>query len=175
MMQMLEVGGIEVRSDGLRTADEGNLRGYYELERVKTLETDADASWLRDARGKAVKIIAFLLRHLPENLNYRVIFMHRNLDEVLDSQAKLLALRGETSETDDARMRELFERHLAGTQRMLDARSCFEVLDVDFNETVADATGATRQAARVNRFLGGRLDVQGMASVVNQELYRSRV
>ncbi len=93
---------------------------------------------------------------------------------MLDSQEKLLALRGEASETDDDRMRELFERHLAGTRRMLDVRACFEVLDVDFNETMADSAGATRQAERVNRFLGGRLDVQRMAAVINPDLYRSR-
>jgi hypothetical protein len=171
MMQMLEAGGMEIVSDGFRGADDGNLRGYYELERVKTLEYGEDPSWLTEARGKAVKIIAFLLKHLPESLNYSIVFMHRNLDEVLDSQAKLLALRGETSDTDDASMRQLFERHLAGTRRMLEARPCFEVLDIDFNETLADAT---RQADRVNRFLGGCLDTRRMAGVVRPELYRSR-
>ena len=171
MMQMLDAGGVEIVSDELRKADDGNLRGYYELERVKTIETDGDTSWLRDARGKAVKIIAFLLRHLPESLNYRVIFMHRDLDEVLDSQAKLLALRGESSDTDDTQMREMFERHLAGTKRMLDARPCFEVLDISFNEILMNVPV---QVERVNEFLGNRLDIERMAAVVSPELYRSR-
>jgi hypothetical protein len=171
MMQMLEAAGMEIMSDGVRTADEGNLRGYYELERVKNLESDNDRSWLRGARGKVVKIISFLLRFLPEDLNYRVIFMHRDLDEVLDSQAKLLALRDETSQTDDARMREMFESHLSGTERMLETRPCFEILDVSFNEILSDPT---REAERVNRFLGGRLELERMAGVVSPKMYRSR-
>ena len=171
MMQMLEAGGMEIYSDGLRGADEGNLRGYYEVERVKSLETEEDTFWLRDVRGEAIKVISFLLKHLPESLDYSVVFMQRNLDEVLDSQAKLLALRGESSDTDDTRMRAMFERHLAGTKRMLATRSCFEVLEVSFNEMLVDVS---RNAERVNRFLGGRLDVERMAAVVSPELYRSR-
>ena len=91
MMQMLEAGGLEILTDGRRTADESNPHGYYELERVKTLEKSEDTSWLTDARGKAVKIIAFLLRYLPENLNYKVIFVHRDMDEVLGVIARTLA------------------------------------------------------------------------------------
>ena len=171
MMQMLEAAGLDIMSDGIREADEGNLQGYYEVERVKDLESEEDTSWLREARGKAIKIISFLLRYLPERFDYRVIFMHRNLAEVLDSQARLLALRGESSDTEDSQMRELFEDHLSGTRRMLEARPCFEVLDVSFNDILADSS---REAERVNRFLGGRLDVERMAAVVRPKLYRSR-
>ena len=171
MMQMLEAAGLDIMSDGIREADEGNLQGYYEVERVKDLESEEDTSWLREARGKAIKIISFLLRYLPERFDYRVIFMHRNLAEVLDSQARLLALRGESSDTEDSQMRELFEDHLSGTRRMLEVRPCFEVLDVSFNDILADSS---REAERVNRFLGGRLDVERMAAVVRPKLYRSR-
>ena len=171
MMQMLEAGGVGIVSDGVREADEGNLQGYFEVERVKDLESDSDTSWLREARGKAIKIISFLLRHLPEDLNYRVILMHRDLDEVLDSQARLLALRGETSDTDDAQMREMFESHLSGTKRMLEACPCFEFVEVSYNEILSGPAG---QAERVSRFLDGRLDVERMAAMVNPELYRSR-
>jgi hypothetical protein len=172
MMQMLSAGGLETLTDELRPADESNPQGYYELEWVKGLEEGEDVDWLKEARGKAVKIIAFLLRYLPEDFNYKVIFMHRELDEVLASQARMLALRGETSDTDDTRMRELFERHLVGTRQMLDARPCVEVLDLSFNEIQVDAA---RHAGRANRFLGGRLDEVCMAAVVNPQLYRSRL
>jgi hypothetical protein len=147
------------------------MQGYYELERVKTLEERDDLSWLSGARGKAVKIIAFLLRYLPEDFNYKVIFMHRDLDEVLASQAKMLALRGESLDTDDTRMRELFQNHLSRTKQLLTFRSCFEVLEVSYHEVLENAD---KHAERVNRFLGGRLDLERMATVVDPELYRSR-
>ena len=37
LMKMLEAGGVPIVTDGLRTADEDNPKGYYELERVKNL------------------------------------------------------------------------------------------------------------------------------------------
>ena len=171
MMQMLEAGGVEPMTDGVRTADESNPKGYYELEMVKDLEQGIDAVWLRSARGRAVKIIAFLVRHLPENFNYKVILMHRGLDEVLASQTKMLAKLGETTDTDDPRMRKLFADSLARTKSLLAHRPCFDVLHVKYHSVIEDGR---KHADEVNRFLGGRLDTEAMAAVVNPELYRNR-
>ncbi len=171
MMQMLEAGGVEPMTDGIRTADESNPKGYYELERVKDLEDGVDALWLLDARGRAVKIIAFLVRHLPETFNYKVILMHRRLDEVLASQTKMLASLGETSDTDDPRMRKLFADNLARTKSLLAYRPCFDVLHVKYSAVIKDGR---KHADELNRFLGGRLDTEAMASVVNPKLYRNR-
>ena len=171
MMQMLEAGGVEPVTDGLRTADESNPRGYYELERVKDLEDAADKLWLRDARGRAVKIIAFLMQFLPETFNYKVVLMHRRLDEVLASQTKMLASLGETTETDDPRMRELFADQLARTKSLLAYRPCFEVLHMKYHAVIEDGR---KHADELNRFLGGRLDTEAMAPAVNPGLYRNR-
>ena len=65
MMKMLEAGGIPVWLDGVRTADNQNPKGYYELERVKELDKGLDKSWVREGRGRAVKVISSLLEHLP--------------------------------------------------------------------------------------------------------------
>ena len=92
MMQMLEAGGMEVMTDGLRAADEDNLKGYFEYETVKALHTDRN--WLPEARGKAVKIISELLKYLPETQTYRIIFLRRALEEVLASQDRMLVRRG---------------------------------------------------------------------------------
>lgn len=171
MMQMLTAGGIEPMIDDVRTADESNPRGYYELERVKDLETAADKVWLRDARGRTVKIISFLMRFLPETFNYKVVFMHRRLDEVLASQTKMLAKLGETTETEDARMRELFTDNLARTRSQLAYRPCFDVLHVKYSDVIEDGR---KHADALNRFLGGHLDAEAMAAAVNPQLYRNR-
>ncbi|RMF23158.1 MAG: sulfotransferase family protein [Deltaproteobacteria bacterium] len=169
MMRMLEAGGLAPLTDGVRRADEDNPRGYYEFEPVKRLADDA--SWLGDARGKAVKIISALLKHLPPGLEYRVILMNRRIDEVLASQRAMLERRGRPAGEDDDRMRELFERHLADVRARLSARADTRVLEVDYAQTVADP-GAT--AARVNEFLGGGLDEAAMAAAVDPALYRQR-
>ncbi len=93
-MKMLEAGGVPIVTDGKRTADESNPKGYFEFEPVMRLHEDPDKRWLVEARGKAVKIISFLLASLPETHNYKVIFMHRDLYEVMASQSKMLEQRG---------------------------------------------------------------------------------
>src|SRR5437764_15261399 len=93
-MKMLDAGGVGIVTDGVRTADESNPKGYYEFEPVKELDKNGDLSWLPGARGKAVKIISFLLTYLPDTFDYQVLFMNRDIDEVLASQNKMIAARG---------------------------------------------------------------------------------
>ncbi len=168
MMQMLEAGGLAPLSDGERRADEDNPAGYYEFERVKNLERDN--AWVAQARGRAVKVISALLRHLPVGFEYRVIFMNRRLEEVVASQHAMLLRRGRSADReDDARMLGLFERHLAQVKRQAARR--FDILEIDYAVAVADAAAT---AARVNAFLGGVLDESSMAAAVDPALYRRR-
>ena len=138
MMKMLEAGGLEVVTDGQRTADEDNPKGYFEVERVKDLETETDKSYIREARGKVLKVISFLLKDLPDENFYRVVFMRRDLDEVLASQAKMLERRGEKNEQDDERMKELYRDHLSKTRAMVRWRPNFEMLEVAYRQSVED-------------------------------------
>jgi len=170
MMKMLEAGGLPVLTDKQRAADEDNPRGYYEYEPVKALETDQ--AWLPAARGKVVKIISALLRHLPQDERYRVVFMRRDIDEVLASQRQMLIRRGRPADrTADAKMAELFERHLADVQRRLDSSDAFAVLYLSYDEVLGEPG---RCVARINEFLGGGLDEAGMALAIEPALHRQR-
>ena len=80
MMQMLEAGGLDVLVGGVKEADVHNPRGYYEYGPALALGGPAaGADWARDALGKAVKVMAFHLQHLPDDLDYRVVFMRRTI------------------------------------------------------------------------------------------------
>lgn len=170
-MKMLEAGGVEVFVDGIRTADEDNPKGYYEYERIKNLAEEMDKSWLGGARGKAVKIISYLLKELPASFNYQVLFMRRDLDEILASQAKMLANRGESSDTDDERMKEIFQDHLWRASYLLRNAGHFDFMDLEYRGVL---DSPRQEAERINRFLGGRLDVDRMQAVVDERLYRNR-
>lgn len=172
-MKMLHAGGLEVVTDGLRQADESNPNGYFELEAVKDLEKNGNTAWLKDARGKAVKIISLLLTVLPEDHDYRVVFMQRDLNEVLASQNRMLVQRGETPGTpeEDARLRQHYEKHLAKVHRFLGNRRCFSVLRVDYRSVLERPLV---EAARIDAFVGGGLDVDRMAAVGDPALYRQR-
>src|SRR6185369_4839956 len=78
MMQMLHAGGVPIAADHLRAPDEHNPRGYFELEAVKTIHESRDLKWLEDVRGKAIKIVSFLLGWLPESNDYLLLFMRRD-------------------------------------------------------------------------------------------------
>jgi hypothetical protein len=170
-MKMLDAAGVGIVSDGIRTADIDNPKGYYELERVKDLAKENDFRWLEGARGKAVKIISYLLKELPPDHNYKVLFMRRDLTEVLASQQKMLERRGETSETEDERMVELYENDLWKANYLLKHQPQFETLEVHYRQVLDEPLEAARQ---INEFLGGQLDIQKMAAVVDPDLYRNR-
>ncbi|MBM4465832.1 MAG: sulfotransferase [Chloroflexi bacterium] len=171
MMQMLEAGGMAILTDGLREADVDNPKGYYEFERVKQLPK-GDCAWLELAQGKAVKVIAALLEHLPPDRHYQVIFMRRRMAEILASQKQMLVRRGEDADkVSDEELARLFEKHLRKVEAWLAAQPHVEVLDVDYNAVLADPIP---HACRINAFLGGLLDEEAMVAVVDSQLYRNR-
>jgi predicted AlkP superfamily phosphohydrolase/phosphomutase/Flp pilus assembly protein TadD len=172
VMQMLAAGGFNVLSDGLRQPDEDNPRGYFEFEPVKNLFRDS--KWLAEARGKAVKIVLPLLEALPPALPCRVILIERNLDEVLDSQERMLARRSHAGAIDEERRRILKEEYLRASGKvkvMLALRPHTEVLFLEHRNALTDPASA---AERVNRFLGGGLDTKKMALAIDRRLYRRR-
>ena len=95
MMKMLEAGGIEPVTENIRGADLDNPKGYYEFEKVKAIAEDS--SWLPGTRGKAFKMVSILLRNLPANHRFKLIFMRRKMGEVLASQSKMLEHMGQAS------------------------------------------------------------------------------
>jgi hypothetical protein len=172
LMQMLEKGGMPIVTDKIRTPDEDNPKGYHEFERIKEIDKTADKSWLKNYRGQVIKTISFLLQYLPLDLNYRVVFMRRDIEEVLRSQNKMLERSGaEDPLVPDEKMRRNYEFHLKKVFYCLDHVPNFQALYVDYPEVVAKPLA---EAKRINAFLGGRLDVEAMASAVDTGLYRNR-
>jgi hypothetical protein len=170
MMRMLEAGGLEVLTDNIRTADKDNPKGYYEFERVKQL--DHDTAWLDDAKGRVVKIISQLLQELPAGWMYKVVFMHRAMDEILASQRRMLVRRGEaTDKISDEQMAALFCKHLEKVKNWLDQQPNFDVIHVSYNEVLERPH---EEAKRVNSFFDHQLDVGAMTRVVDPTLYRQR-
>jgi len=170
-MKMLEAGGMELVVDNIRTADEDNPKGYYEDERVKELAEMDDKSWFKGARGKVIKVVSSLLNSLPTNNFYKIVFMRRNLHEVLASQSKMLDRRNEESHTDDQELLAMYESHLEKVQFQLRFRPYFDALYLDFADVVAEPA---REARRIADFVGGGLDTGRMAAAVDGSLYRNR-
>jgi hypothetical protein len=170
MMQMLAAGGMPVLSDNIRRADEDNPRGYYEYEAVKT--TNQDASWLKHAYGKAVKMVYLLLYELPQDYNYRVVLMTRKISEVIASQETMLQRHSrDTGALNSAELGRLFENELLQLQSWLQDRSNFEVLKMNYNSVIRDPDSEVR---RLVAFIDRNLDMRAMVAVLDRSLYRHR-
>jgi hypothetical protein len=168
---MLAAGGVSVISDGSRDADEDNPRGYFEFEPVRNLLKDSQ--WLLDKRGKAVKIIAPLLAGLPPALACRVILIERDLEEVLDSQERMLVRRNQPLAATPERRSLLkgeYERVLGRAKAMLIARPGTQLLVIEHGDVISDPFVT---AEKVNRFLGGGIDVAKMAAAIDPTLHRT--
>lgn len=169
MMRMLEAGGLETLADHVRRADEDNPRGYYELEEVK--QTARDSSWVARAEGRVVKVISQLLPELPRDRHYKVVFMRRNLDEVLRSQRAMLARRGERDDVADGEMKQTFVAHLEAIEALLRSADHMQAVFVSYNRLVESPR---TQIERVANALAVALDREAMAAVVEPALYRQR-
>ena len=157
-------------TDRIRVADEDKPKGYYEFERVKGLPEDT--GWLEDARGKVVKVLAELVQKLPAGYSYRIVFVERDLDEIIASQKKMLVRRGEDpDQVPDSEIKELFRKYASILRDWLGKQSNMRTFYISYNDVMNDPDGC---ADRLDAFFGGSLDRDKMISVIDDNLYRNR-
>lgn len=169
-MKMLEAADVPIVQDGIRTANVDNPKGYYEFERVKQLPK-GDNAWVADSKGKAVKIISALLKHLPAEHEYKILFMRREIDEVIASQSKMLVNRDEQKRTDDAQLKILYSKHLREVEVWMRQQSNVSFHNVRYSDLVKNPQ---IQLPTIVKFLDRKLDVNAMMAIVDKSLYRNR-
>ncbi|HEY8241067.1 MAG TPA: sulfotransferase domain-containing protein [Kiritimatiellia bacterium] len=170
MMQMLHAGGMPVLTDNLREPDANNPHGFLEHEKVKSLKKDN--SWMGEAEGKVVKIVSHLLQFVDPRYEYRVIFMVRDVEEVVRSQSSMLERLGKTAAQAPAdTLNRHYTKHLSEIKEWLGKQANFQVLYVNHREAVMNTE---REVGRINEFLGGVLDVAKMIAIIKPALYRER-
>ena len=172
MMSALKAGGMPLLVDGMRQPDANNPKGYFEYERVKKL-ANGDAQWLGSATGKAVKIISGLLEYLPEDFNYRIIFMERDLEEILASQRRMLSRLNKThdAQEDDEEIRHSFQSHLAAIKSWLADKPRIETCFISYNDVLESPVKIFNNIAE---FLEHRVDPAAMVDVIDLALYREQ-
>jgi hypothetical protein len=168
MMQMLVRGGIPALTDEVRTPDDDNPRGYYEFERVKQLKRDK--SWLPAARGHAVKMASPLLYELPANERYAIVFMQRDLDEVLASQEKMLRRLNQPVAPRD-QMKRSYEVHLERIFAWLPTQPQMRLLVVNYNYVI---NNPQQEADRIAGFVDHRVAIERMLDAIDPSLYRNK-
>jgi len=170
MMQILRQAGIPLLVDDQRTADESNPQGYFEYQPVKKLKTDA--SWLPLSLGKAVKIVSPLLFYLPDHFEYKIIFMTRQLDEIIVSQNKMLKNQQAFTNEEQAKIRQQLAHHLLQVHQYLVYKKNMQVVKIDFNHLIKNPEA---ELLRLVQFLGVTISIEKLKTVIKPDLYRSRL
>lgn len=165
MMQVLHRAGLPILQDGVRESDISNPQGYFELEAVKGIVNDN--SFLNEAEGKVVKIVSPLPIYMNPDKSYRIVFMRRDIEEILQSQEKMLE-KDQTSERE--KFRTIYEFHLKKTYKFFKEND-IPFIDVNYNELMANPL---ETLTKVKEFCSIRATAEELAEVVNPELYRNR-
>ena len=134
MMKMLQAGGIELLTDNERKCDTNNPLGYFEYTAVKSLAKDN--SWLYKAKNKALKVIAHQLYYLPSEYNYKVVFMLRDMNEILRSQQIML---GKNPEVFPVSLANAFKKELEHIDIWVNKEPNVEFLYINYNEVINDS------------------------------------
>lgn len=171
MMQMMEKGGLPIFTDKVRAADENNPKGYYEHEAVKNLARSNKIIFR--AKNKAVKVVANLIKFLPSNFEYKIIFMERPIEEVMASQSSMLARLGKKkkSETFNLSVQLEYEKQLKTMKQWIDTKSNMHAIYVDYHDCIKNPF---EQSIQINEFLDFKLLPELMASCVDPNLYREK-
>jgi hypothetical protein len=166
MMQMVKNGGKAVLTDNIRKPDINNPVGYLEFEDVKRITTDV--SWIGKADGKAVKIVAPLVKYLPSEFDYRIIFMERNMREIIVSQEKMLGNNGDGF---NFKILKLFESSLSDIKNWFSGKSYIDVIFISYSDVVSDPV---KYSGIISDFLNEPMNIYQMAKAVDSSLYRNR-
>ena len=184
-MRMLESCGIPIIQDGFKQSDENNPHGYYETRQVYDLH-DGNLDVLDDSDGKAVKILPpTIVRHLPDDRQFKTIFLTRNPQEVGKSFYKYhvyqSTLRGNpVVQTEEQYLSHFIPDHLRriGTAKeWVSTHSNFDVLWVEHNALMNTPLVET---TRICEFLSTDFpqytyNPAAMAALVDPALYRQRL
>ncbi|MCP4122445.1 MAG: tetratricopeptide repeat protein [Bacteroidetes bacterium] len=171
LMQMLEAGGMDIFTDKERKPDENNPKGYYEHDAVKSLARNK--KWLPEAEGKVVKVVANLLPHLPPRYRYRIVFMERDLHEVLASQRKMLKRLGKKTKDEvyPTGLMKAFEKQVQKAKTWASRQANVEVLYLKHADVLAEPFPT---AMRLNGFFNNELLPERMAQVPDSKLHHEK-
>lgn len=170
MMQMLHAGGFPLLTDGRRSADEHNPRGYFEFDAARRI-ISGDTDWLNQASGQAVKIVAPHLPHLPNRYRYRVVFMQRKLQEIVASQLAMTTSAEHQIQVGDEVLTREYLEHLIAVNRWVDQQSNIRRLDVNYNTLIDNPAPWIRS---LQAFLDHPLNTDAMLQAIEPSLYRQR-
>ena len=168
MMQILHAGGLPIAFDNSRLPDENNPKGYYELGSGKIINKLMNGSFsFNEHKGKFVKITAYGLKYLPLG-NYKIIYIERNIEEILDSMEKMAGIKDENRDE----TRKSFVKLNQMIKNFIANRDDVKVLYANYNEMISNPEHSIRIIVSFLNLSDANLDK--MIQSIDKKLYRQR-
>ena len=168
MMQILNAGELPMAFDNSRQPDENNPKGYYELEGGKIINKLMNGSFSFDKhKGKFVKITAYGLKYLPPG-NYKIIYIERNIEEILDSMEKMAGIKDKNRDE----TRKSFVKLNQMIKNFIANRDDVKVLYVNYSEMISNPEHSIRIIVSFLNLSDVNLDK--MMQSIDKKLYRQR-
>jgi len=169
MMQILEESNVPVSYDNSRLPDEHNPKGYYELHSGKIIKEIESLSFDFDRYSNSyIKVTCFGLLNLPKNRKYKVIYMVRNIDEVVESSKRMM------SEIARKKLGNKIKTPLAKLNNhvleYMDSDDRFTYTIINYNNLI---NNPEEELKKLKEF-ENRIDIEKSIRVINPELYRCR-
>ena len=183
-MRMLESCGIPIIQDGFKQPDENNPHGYYETRDVYLIHNQ-NLSVLDNSDSKAIKILPpTIVQHLPDDRQFKTIFLLRDPLEVSKSFYKYHVYRSTLRENPIIQTEEEYLTHflpdhlrrISIAKEWVNTHANFDVLWVEHNSLMNTPLVET---TRICEFLSTDLpqytyNPAAMAALVDLSLYRER-
>jgi hypothetical protein len=113
-----------------------------------------------------------LLKPLPADQHYKIIFMRRKMQEILDSQKQMLIRRNQPTNTvPDEKMAEMFNKHLKDIEAFIEKQLNMDCIYISYNDVLENPA---TNIEKINEFLGGTMHTTAMLEVVDTALHRQR-
>ena len=123
---------------------------------------------MKDAEGMVVKIVTPLPLFLDKALNYRVLFMRRDIEEILHSQEKML---GKDQSSEREKFKTIYELHLKKTYTFFESNK-IPFIDVWYKELI---NNTEVELNKIIDFLELPQQWEDLAGAVHPELYRNKL
>lgn len=165
LMQLCAAAKAPILSDSVRKEDLNNPKGYFELEAVKGIVKNN--AFLKEADGKTIKVVAPLVTFIDLTLTYRVVFVLRDLDEVLSSQEKML---GKDQQDQREKLKTIYETHITKSKHFLEANH-IPYLEVQHRDLL---TQPDESLGKLIDFCQWDTTIDQLKQVIDASLYRNR-
>jgi hypothetical protein len=165
-MRILANANLDIATDNKRIADKDNLHGYYEVESIVNKIKD-NPGVVFNYDGQVLKVIHFGIQYLPKG-SYKIIYIERNIDEVLDSMEKMMGKEDPEREN----TKRVFLSFNDKTKKIMKERDDIDYIIINHRDLVTDPEPTID---KIIHFLGISLSKkEDMLKAIDNRSYRNK-